>query len=143
MNQSYPPLTMLSGAFTPSESLHAIGRSLEFLSSATFAMWVHCDEELKDHGEGLQYLLSHLTVLQIHASQLCDSQVRQLTSNGKMLEQQLAQYKELCGLYQRKVSEYEQQSPAHETVDSATVAKVDEQIKLMEQTLKNARNRAN
>lgn len=138
MSQTYPPLTMLSGAFTPGESLHAIGRSLEFLSSATFAMWVHCDEELKDQGEGLQYLLSHLSVLQTHASQLCDTQVRQLTNDGKMLEQQLDQYKQLCHLYQQQACDHQQRPP-----DGATVAKVDEQIKRLEQALKNTRNRAN
>ena len=138
MSQSHPPLTMLSGAFTPAESLHAIGRSLEFLSSATFAMWVHCDEELKDQGEGLQYLLSHLSVLQTHASQLCDAQVRQLNNDGKMLEQQLNEYKQLCHLYQQQACENQQQPP-----DRATIAKVDEQIKVLELALKNTRNRTN
>ena len=56
----------------------------------------------------------------------------------KMLEQQLEQYKQLCHLYQQQAGEYQQQPP-----DGATVAKVDEQIRLLEQTLKNTRNRAN
>ena len=126
MNQNQLPLTMLSGAFSPSETSHAIGRSLSFLSSATFAMWVQCDEELKDQGEGLQLILAHLAALQIHSSQLLDEQVSQLSQTNCLLEQQLAQYQQLCSQLQSHIqtqqgdhNKYEQQVP-----DVAIVAQV-------------------
>lgn len=91
-----PPLTLLNGLISATDSVQGIGKVMEYIAQSTFAMWTAGTDNQSDCTEGLYYLIEHLASLQSQAVE----QLKNEAVEASHKSERLAQLEHLHALYQ-------------------------------------------